>query len=290
VTIVTGTKQSEPFPVPVVVGAHATAQPIQPQQADETPAYTPRHGEPSENGQQPMSVRVASEPEEPETPHAAVPWLPDRDLALSPAGAASRTEAVALRDAAPVRTFLARVVRAKTDERNWRIGAKTEVAVARRLTRLGPQWRFLHAVPVGEDGSDIDHLVIGPGGVFTINTKHHPDASVWVRGDTFKVNGQHQHYVRNSRFEARRAARLLSAKALIEVDVRAVIAVMGARRGFKIREQPRDGIVTVLTRKEIESHLRSLPHVLEAPSIERIYDVARHLATWHPSIVQWSAL
>jgi hypothetical protein len=287
---VTETEQTEKIPRHAEAVAHAAGHPIQPQQADETPAYTPRHGEPSESGQQPTSALVTSAPEEAETPHAALPWLPDRDLALSPAGAAARNEALALRDAAPVRTFLARVVGAKTEERDWRIGAKAAVAIAGRLAKLGPPWRFLHAVPVGEDGSDIDHLVIGPGGVFTINTKHHPDANVWVHGDTFKVNGQNQHYVRNSRLEARRAARLLSAKALLDIDVRAVIAVMGARRGFKIREQPQDGIVTVVTRKEIERHLRSLPPVLEGPSIERIYDIARHLATWHPNSVQWSEL
>jgi hypothetical protein len=293
VTDVTETEQLEQISQDAEAIAHVAAHLIEPLQAAEATGYTPRHTAASEDSQQQMSVPVASEPTEPtepETSHAAVRLLPDRDLALSLPGAAARGEAFALRDAAPVRTFLARDVGAKTEERHWRMGADAEVEVARRLTKLGPQWRFLHAVPVGEDGSDIDHLVIGPGGVFTINTKHHADASVWVRGDTFKVNGQNQDYVRNGRFEARRAARLLSAKALFEVDVRAVIAVMGARRGFKIREQPPGGIVTVVTRKEIESHLRSLPPVLEAPSIERIYEVARHLATWHPSTVQWSTL
>ncbi|MDP9431276.1 MAG: NERD domain-containing protein [Actinomycetota bacterium] len=50
----------------------------------------------------------------------------------------------------------------KTDERAWRIGADGEKAVAARLAELGDRWRVLHAVPVGERGSDIDHVVIGP--------------------------------------------------------------------------------------------------------------------------------
>ncbi len=33
---------------------------------------------------------------------------------------------------------------------------------------------------VGE-GSDIDHLVIGKGGVYPVNTKRHPGGKVWVR-------------------------------------------------------------------------------------------------------------
>ncbi|WP_349259814.1 hypothetical protein [Jatrophihabitans sp.] len=31
--------------------------------------------------------------------------------------------------------------------------------------------------------------MIGPVGVFTIDAKNHPQANVWVRDDTCKVNG-----------------------------------------------------------------------------------------------------
>ena len=60
-----------------------------------------------------------------------------------------------------MRTFVARVFGVHTEERAWRVGS------------------------VGERGSDIDHLAIGPGGVFTINAKHHAGAKIWVGGDTF---------------------------------------------------------------------------------------------------------
>ncbi|MEV0525811.1 nuclease-related domain-containing protein [Streptomyces sp. NPDC050439] len=46
-----------------------------------------------------------------------------------------------------------------------------------RLSSYG--WRVLHGVPKA-NGGDIDHLLIGPGGVFSINTKNHDAASVWV--------------------------------------------------------------------------------------------------------------
>jgi hypothetical protein len=213
--------------------------------------------------------------------------LPDRDLALNQPGAAARVQATALRDAAPVRTFLARIVGAKTDERAWRIGSDAEIEVGRRLASLGPQWRVLHALPVGERGSDIDHLAIGPGGVFTINTKHHPNAKVWVRGDTVKVNGQNQPYVRNSRHEARRAAKLISTRAGFDLEVTGLIVVMGARDGFTVKEQPKDGLVTVTTRKEVLRYLQSRPTTLGEPSVERIFQMARHLATWQPTTTCW---
>jgi hypothetical protein len=243
-------------------------------------AYKPRHGAPEVEAAVEPPVTVTREP----APDGAL--LPDRDLALNVPGQAVRQIATELRNAAPMRTLLARVVGAKTDERAHRIGADGEVEVARRLARLGPDWRVLHAVPVGERGSDIDHVVIGPGGVFTINAKHHPQATVWVGGETVKVNGYNQPYVRNSRFEAQRAAKLLTAAAGFDVEVHGIVAIMGAHRGLTVKEQPRDGAVTVVARKQVDAQLRSLPTVLGAPSIERIYEVARHLATWHPKTVR----
>src|SRR6185312_13324595 len=137
--------------------------------------------------------------------HEAVDW---RDLSSNAPGAAVRQRAVIERNAAPFRTLLDRLLGVHTQERAWRIGADGEQAVASQLVRLGPAWRSIHSVPVGEQGADIDHIVIGPAGVFTINAKNHPNASVWVGADTFLVNGTRTWYVRNSRHEAARASRL----------------------------------------------------------------------------------
>lgn len=214
------------------------------------------------------------------------PSLPDRDLALNVPGQSARAQAVALRNAAPIHTFVARALGIKTDERNWRIGADGEAKIARHLDRLPAGWCRLFAIPIGENGSDIDALLIGPGGVFTVNAKHHPQASVWVRGDTVKVSGTNQRYVRNSRHEAGRAARLLSTAARFDVDVRGIVAFTG-HRAFRIKEQPADGVVTVLEAGDLASHLSAASSVLGVPSINRIYEVARHLATWQPKTVRW---
>ncbi|MBM0123447.1 NERD domain-containing protein [Pimelobacter simplex] len=175
---------------------------------------------------------------------------------------------------------LSRLVGARTEERAWRFGADGEEAVAAQLLALGPAWRVLHAVRVGERGSDIDHVVVGPPGVFTVNAKHHPNASIWVGGDTFMVNGQRVPYIRNSRHEARRAARLLTEHAGFPVTAAGVIAVMGAHKGFKIRAQPEDGAVVVVTRRRIAHHLLSQPHRLSPREVDAVYDIARRSTTW----------
>ncbi|WP_324654103.1 nuclease-related domain-containing protein [Georgenia sp. H159] len=160
--------------------------------------------------------------------------------ATRPLGAAARERALAERAAqGRLRGALARLVGARTEERAWRIGADGEEAVAAQLAKLGPEWRVLHAVRVGQRGSDIDHVAIGPAGVFTVNAKHHPNASVWVGGDTFMVNGRRLPYVRNSRHEARRAGRRLTAQVGFPVTATGVIAVMGATRASRSSSNPR---------------------------------------------------
>ena len=148
------------------------------------------------------------------------------------------------------------------------------------LAWLPDEWLVLHSIPVGNNGSDIDHLVIGRAGVFSINTKHHKNASIWIASNVFMVNGQRQPYLRNSRHEAARASRLLSAACAMPVKVRGVIVVVNAD-SFKIKERPVD--VEVLYRKELFQWLREQSWVLDRAAVERIFAAARRSSTWaHP--------
>jgi hypothetical protein len=143
-----------------------------------------------------------------------------------------------------------------TAERAWRLGAEGEELVGAqpaKLTAKDPRWRALHAVPVGDKGSDIDHLVIGPGGVFTLNSTHHPRARIWVAGDSFRVNGVHQPYVRNSRHEAARAVRLLTTACGFPVTATGVIVPVIADDVVVEREP---GDVHVIPRRRLRRWLR----------------------------------
>jgi len=203
-----------------------------------------------------------------------------QDLASNEAGAMAARQALLLRRAAPVRTLLARIVGRHTDERAWRIGADGERTVARTLEKLArrdPRWRFLHALPVGERGSDIDHLAIGPGGVLTFNTKHHPGATIWVAGNTFLVNGRHHPYLRNSRHEATRAATLLTHASGLPLQATAVIVPVGAHH-LTIKTPPADVAVVDVT--QLTGYLARLPPVLTEQKTESIFAVARRSTTW----------
>lgn len=218
----------------------------------------------------------------PVTRRRASPPVPVQDLAELRPGAAARARAEAARDAAPVRTVFARLLGVRTEERAWRIGADGEEAVAARLAKVvrkDPRWRVLHAIPVGTRGSDIDHLVVGPGGVFTVNAKHHPRANIWVAGNAFLVNGTKQPYIRNSRHEAARAAKLLTAACGFDVPAVPVIVTVNAR-AVTVKSPP-DG-VHVVQRMHFASWLLRREDVHPPAAVDAVYEAARRSTTWQP--------
>jgi hypothetical protein len=170
-------------------------------------------------------------------------------------------------------------ITARRERSAWRHGADGEESLAAELWRIARpgQWRYLHSVPVGSRGSDIDHVLIGPAGVFTINTKNHRGSNIWVGGNTFMVNGARHPYIRNSRHEAVRAGRLLSQACGFPVEARGVIAVIDPRN-FTIKEQPAD--VAVTTRVQLSRWLARQPQVLDPHQIDAIFGIARRSSTW----------
>jgi hypothetical protein len=170
-------------------------------------------------------------------------------------------------------------LQAKREARAWRVGAMGEETVAQELSRIGRtgNWRFVHSVPVGTRGSDIDHVLVGPGGVFTINTKAHRDSRIWVGPNTIMVGGHKQPYLRNSRHEANRASKLLSAATGFEVTAHPVIAIVDPRN-VTYRNPPVD--VTVVTRRGLKRWVSKLVPVLDDGQIEAIFSSVRRSTTW----------
>ena len=209
----------------------------------------------------------------------------DHDLAMNRPGQGIREialeEAAANRERSKLGHLFNRVTDRNTQERSWRVGADGEEAVGGRLEKLIKDgWTVLHSIPVGDRGSDIDHVLIGHGGVYTINTKRHPNKSITVNGDTIGVDGYRQHYVRNSRYEAQRAADLLSDAVGRPVTAKGVLVFLTATLlpTVTIKKQPDD--VIVLDRMDIPQVFRKAPQRLSQAEVEAISTAARRPSTW----------
>jgi hypothetical protein len=164
-----------------------------------------------------------------------------------------------------------------SEMRSYRKGLEGEIeVVAKQLSQLDKCWLVLHSITISSSGTDIDHLVIGPGGVFTLNTKNHDGCKVWVAKKTFMVNGQRNDYLQISRSEGIKASRILSRACNIEVTVEPVIVVLAAK--FDIASDPCD--VHVVARNTIRSWLECRPSSLTLGQVRSIYERARDSTTW----------
>jgi hypothetical protein len=207
------------------------------------------------------------------------------DLASNQPGESAAQVADAYREARPVRSLISRLLGEHTDERAWRVGAQGEAKTARQLRRLtnpGPfdrrssgTWHVIHSVPLGQRGRDIDHLVLGPPGVFTINSKHH-EALVTVTDGGVLVGKRRKRYAEIAEDEARRAAERLTTAFAEPVQVTALIAVVGAPT--VVRGRPRG--VVVLPVEEIVAWLLARTPLIGDAEVESLFEVARRSTTW----------
>jgi hypothetical protein len=77
--------------------------------------------------------------------------------------------------------------RVSQDARNWARGARGERRTARQLRRLTRHgWVVLHDLAIPGSGANADHLAVGPGGLFLLDSKNWrgrlvftPDGTLW---------------------------------------------------------------------------------------------------------------
>ncbi|MDN4479719.1 nuclease-related domain-containing protein [Demequina muriae] len=233
----------------------------------------------AEDGAQSVAVPVAPAP-----PKEAEPEWTDLSAHRPGEGVRKLAEAewTASKDRSKVFAALNRYVFDNhTDERAWRKGAEGEEYVGAKLDKLRDKgWHVLHSVPVGKSDSDIDHIAIGPGGVFTVNSKMHAGKKIWVAKYQMRVNGQPVPYLRNSRHEAGRAKKLLDAQLDFEVPVVGCVVVLTGSLVPEVTYKQMPDDVRVLDKWDLPKWFKKRPAVLSPEQVEAVFDTARRSTTW----------
>jgi hypothetical protein len=169
------------------------------------------------------------------------------------------------------------------EAQSWYRGVLGERIVAGRLALLGDDWLVLHSVPVGRADTDIDHVAIGPTGVFTVNTKYSPGKSIWAKGYGLYVDGQKTGYVPRAIREARGAADALGRATGVDVPVTALIVfvepgsfsitgrVGGTEHDPEVRVMPDSAILRAFAGRP----------VLDRTEVQRLQAAAVNAETWH---------
>lgn len=198
------------------------------------------------------------------------------DLAANLPGQGARRKAVKLRQAAPIKTVLARLLGVHRDERHWRVGAEGEEEVGWRLRKLGKEWHVIHSVPIGDRGSDIDHRDYRSG--WSIHVEYETPPRTKSHGEDVRCLCQRtkRSLREDSRFEAERATRILSDVCNETVQGAAGHRDQGAQ--LTINSQPLE--VSIICRKSIVEWLLRRPAVLTPEQVEIIFEWACRDSTW----------
>lgn len=166
------------------------------------------------------------------------------------------------------------------DAWSWYLGALGEIEVGEMLKALGPEWFVRHAVPIGAGTKDVDHLVIGPGGVFAINTKHHSGASVWVGDIVLRVNNSNKRYLAQGLSDGRDVARRLTDKVGFPVRVNSVLAMLDVGSIIDKRDTHKRP-VSVINAARLTEWLINQPQQLSDTTLALIKLAAEEPETWH---------
>ncbi|ADP84859.1 nuclease-related domain-containing protein [Pseudofrankia inefficax] len=246
--------------------------------------WTPEVPEPT--GSWPVPEQPASQPGSPPArpPAARSPVRaaggPTDDLAANLPGAALRAK---IEELTPGfwRALLNRLLHRPAETDGWSkglIGEEMAGAELARLTTWG--WLVLHSIPLPRD-VDIDHLLIGPGGVFTINTKHHVGARVWVGDHAVKVGGQSHQYPRKARAEASRASAALSRACGFDVPVEAVLAFVAPEKLTSSPPRAEGDLIRLHAIRHSQFiTFKDFPTVWDRHQVEQIHAAARDRQNW----------
>ena len=158
----------------------------------------------------------------------------------------------------------------------WERGAQGEEAVARALADLPDGWVALHDLAwPGRQRANLDHVVVGPGGVFVVDAKNW-SGDIEVRDQVLRQNGQQRE---QSVVSAAEAAIALQGLVPPPAHCMGVLCF--------VRDEPLTGWardVMVCSTGNLTSMLLSRPSVLSADDVRRCVD-AIALMTIRPSPV-----
>lgn len=163
---------------------------------------------------------------------------------------------------------------------SWHIGATGETVTGNLLEPLELHgWHILHAAPC-PSGGDIDHLAIGPGGLFVINTKYLRGAEVQADGDHLRLDGRcrDSDLIERSRLEASGASEVLSTATGLQVSAVPVLAFVDASE-VEVQGWPGGVLVTDVQRLTAQM-TGERGSQLDSREIGILFRAARDLRVW----------
>jgi len=212
---------------------------------------------------------------------------PEEDLAAHPPGrstehlaAAWQAEIDALED--DRRTLDDMLSEAIYQRDQYAKGHSGELRIGLRLNALYSRgWGILHAIPLYDGRADIDHILVGSGGVWTVNAKAHGPLDIRVMGDRVTVGRSYVDHVPSARHEANVVSRILTANGF-NVRVQGAVAIDQAPgAGLHIIEAPPDVVIDDV--EDVVNAIVASEGLIDQDTVNRVFALLRHRSVWESS-------
>lgn len=180
----------------------------------------------------------------------------------------------------PSRSWLARTLGASpldANELSWLRAAQAEMIVGEILGRLPEDYTVYHSLPIQNTAFWIDHLVVGPGGIFSINSKTHWDRDLAGSLRSIPIGDHAMPYLRDARFESAQVTALLAAELPAGTVVQPVIVLVNPH---KILLAHKPNAVTVIDSPRLRRWLVGRPRVFSEQQQAALTAVIDDPATW----------
>ncbi len=195
---------------------------------------------------------------------------PEQVWATLAAGRAPRTTAAPRGRRDPSTTLTALLLGEPSPSIARHVKVDAEISA---LVDADPSWHVLEV-----DGAEIEHLLVGPGGAFTLSTKTCPGATVQITCQSAVVDGSTRPWVPIGLRTSRRASRTLSQACHQTVTVTAVLVIDADTLTTTL--PPPVGVVA-LDHRDLSQWLRAQPEVLTPGTIAMLADTARQSTSWY---------
>lgn len=151
--------------------------------------------------------------------------------------------------------------------RAWGIGAEGERVTDRELEKLPDGHRLLHDRRIPGTRRNIDHIVVGPGGVFVIESKR-MQGKLRVRGDEVFVAGRRRPMVREVLDEVAAVKAALASGGMAEIPVRPILFIQKADPPWFLGKPV--GIPIEVGGRGLRRQITSASSVLDASQVDAV--------------------
>lgn len=149
------------------------------------------------------------------------------------------------------------------------------------FARLGPDWTVLHDVPIDPFGTTLPHVLVGPSGVYTVDTKNLFAQKVFVFGSRFTLGSGDLPFEQEALDGATFARqRLHAVVGGAPVHVQPIVLIVNGN--VSVSRQPDE--VMVLTHETAVRWLQQQETVYSPDQVTALSNAARDVFTWLPSL------